>query len=498
MRKAISTLALAAIAAAAAAQTGDLPRVAPEDEGIPSQAVAELLDSLTSLPLTETHSVVIARHGKIVAEIYPDPIKPQYKHTMYSCSKTFVAAGVGLAIADGLLDLSDRVVTFFPESAPQQVSPELDAMTVEHLLTMTSGIEPDWNLRGLTPHWTAAMLAKKAGQPGATFQYDSMCSYLLSAIVQKVTGTTLLEYLKAKLFNPMNITDVQWEYSPEGCSTGGWGLYIQPESLAKFGILLTSQGRWNGQQLIPAEWVELMTTPKVRTNTLDYCYHTWAAEYPRSFRADGALGQYILMEPESQIVVVITECTLGNGVRQRELVWETLMPQLSDTPLPHSASTAELRAKQTTYSLPTPKGQRQNPEAESEAAGKTYRLDDNRLGWTAISICPADSALQVSLTTADGVTTQLACGFERWITTATTAYPPYSISAIGKFNGIDRDFHMAASYAWSDTGQLTLRIQYADWVSAVTASLDFHDSQVSISAIENYSRSSATIKGLAQ
>lgn len=100
-------------------------------------------------------------------------------------------------------------------------------MTVRDLLTMTSGITPDWNMRNLTPDWIRAFLAKPVKTPGKKFEYDSISTYMLSAIVQKVTGMTVLDYLKQKLFTPMHITDVAWEISPEGINTGGWGLHIE-------------------------------------------------------------------------------------------------------------------------------------------------------------------------------------------------------------------------------------------------------------------------------
>ena len=137
------------------ATAGNLPRTTPEAEGIPSSVITALFDSLMSLPDTEMHSIMVLRHGNVVAETYPTPFSPEYNHTMYSCSKTFVGAAVGLAIADNRLRLTDRVATFFPEALPVEISPELAAMTVRDLLTMTSGIQPDWNRRNITDAWIA-------------------------------------------------------------------------------------------------------------------------------------------------------------------------------------------------------------------------------------------------------------------------------------------------------------------------------------------------------
>ena len=184
------------------AQINELPRSTPEAEGVPSKAVTALFDSLMALPKTDIHSVVVVRHGKVIGEIYPAPFAPEYRHTMYSCSKTFVGAAVGLAIADNRLRLTDRVGAFFPELLPDSVSANLADMTVRDLLTMTSGVTPDWNMRNLTPDWIRTFLAKPVKTPGKKFEYDSISTYMLSAIVQKVTGMTLLDYLKQKLFHP--------------------------------------------------------------------------------------------------------------------------------------------------------------------------------------------------------------------------------------------------------------------------------------------------------
>ena len=498
LQKAISAIAVCAAATLTApAQINDLPRATPEETGIPSQALCTLLDSLTALPGTEMHSVVVARHGKVVAEIYPAPIKPEYKHTLYSCSKTFVGAAVGLAIDDGLLSINDNLVSFFPDKLPKTISPQLAAITIENLLTMTSGIEPDWTLRNLTTEWVASMLAKEVKDPGQTFRYDSMCSYLLSAIVQRATGMTLLDYLKTKIFEPMGITDIEWEISPEGYNTGGWGLYAQPEALAKFGILLNHSGLWDGKQLIPADWVAQMTTSKVKTNTLDYCYHTWLADYPGSSRADGALGQYILMHPATDLVVVITECTTGNGIRQRELVWETLMPVMSDTPLPPSDDTATLRHKEASYTLPTPQGN-MHSDNETDMNGRQFDLEGNRLEWASIGFDFHDSTLLATITLDCGDTVRVECGYQNWLTAQTASYPIYSLRPIGRFTGITPPFHVAGSYAWDDNGTLLMRVQYADWVTAVDASVTFtSDESLTLTAQENYAKAPVTIKGTA-
>ena len=249
-------LALSLLASATvSAQIRELERSTPEAEGVPSGAVIALMDSLMGLPKTDIHSVMVLRHGKVIAEAYPAPFAPEYRHTVFSCSKTFVSAAVGLAISENRLRLTDRVASFFSDQLPDSISANLADMTVRNLLNMTSGVTPDWNMRNVRTDWIKGYLGKQVKVPGEHFDYDSMSSYILSAIVQKVTGMKVLDYLRMKLFEPMHITDISWEVSPEGINTGGWGVYIQSESLAKFGQLLLNRGDGKGKQLLPAGWV---------------------------------------------------------------------------------------------------------------------------------------------------------------------------------------------------------------------------------------------------
>lgn len=477
------------------AQVGELPRVRPETQGVPSRAVAELFDSLMALPRTDIHSVLVMRHGAVVGEMYPAPFAPKFRHTMYSCSKTFVGAAVGLAIADNRLRLTDRVGAFFPELLPDTVSPDLARLTVRDLLTMTSGITPDWSMRSLTPDWIKTYLAKPVAGVGTKFQYDSIATYLLSALVQRATGMTLLDYLRAKLFTPLHITEVDWELSPEGYNTGGWGLHIQTESLAKFGQLLLDGGKWHGRQLLPADWVKSMMTEQ-QPGT-GYGFQMWQCEYPGAWRADGALGQYILVIPDKDMVVVITECTLIDGARQRRLVWDKLLPALSDAPLPPAdRDFARLQRKQSTYTLPLPEGKPSSPLARP-FEGKRIRLEANKYGWQTLEWQPAAHrpALQLKVTTDHGQCFTLDFGYRQWLTTPVDVCPPYSISPIGAFTGIPRPFHASGSYAWPEPDVLRLQVHYVDWVSALGLELRFDGTAATLTVRENYSSAPQILNG---
>ena len=475
------------------AQVGELPRSVPEAEGVPSRAIAELFDSLMALPHTDIHSVMVLRHGKVIAEMYPAPFAARYRHTMYSCSKTFVSAAVGLAIADNRLQLTDRVATLLPEYLPDTISGNLAAMNVRDLLTMTSGITPDWDMRSQTPDWIKTYLSKPVSGVGSKFQYDSISTYLLAAIVQKATGMTLLEYLQLKLFNPMHITEVAWELSPEGYNTGGWGLHIQPESLAKFGQLLLDGGKWQGRQLLPARWVkEMMTEQQPGTG---YGYQMWQCEYPGAWRADGALGQYILIVPDKDMVVVITECTLINGINQRRLVWNRLLPSVADTALPLAdRDNKRLQRKEAAYALPVVEG---SAFRSNSLDGHRILLEENKYGWQSLTLHTdrARREVHMDVTTVRGEAYTLSFGYKTWLTATMEACPPYSIAPVDAFKGIGRSFHTAGSYAWATRDVLRLRVHYVDWISALTLDFRTEGRDVTLSVAENYAQGVVTIKG---
>lgn len=479
------------------AQTNELPRSTPEEQGVPSKALIALFDSLTSLPLTDMHSVVVMRHGKVIGEIYPKPYAPEYRHTMYSCSKTFAGIAVGLAISDNRLRLEDRVATFFPEYLPDTVSKDLADMNVKHLLTMASGVKPDWNLRSRRTDWIRGFLEKPVVAPGTKYAYDSMVSYMLCAIVQRVTGKKVTEYLQERIFTPMNVTEWAWEESPEGINTGGWGVHIQPESLAKFGQLILNEGKWEGKQLVPSEWIHEMCKEQMETGREIYGYHIWhCGGYKGAVRADGALGQYVISILDKDMVVVMTEATLGNGRDQRRLIWDILLPNVEDQPLPtNQKDYNRLIKKQDAYKLPEVKGKSTSSFAKNWES-KTIELDKNTFGWKSLSLNFNKKLVTMSVTETNGNNYELPFGYNEWLTTSMDAYPPYSITPKDRFKGLEGPFWVSGSYAWISKEKLQLKAHYVNWVSALE--MTFHleeDGQVRLHVQTNYIKKPYTIQG---
>ena len=307
----------------------DLPRAETPD------SVAQAMDGFFEQAASDSmdiHSVMIVRDGSVIYSRWQSEGVDTVPHVLHSVSKTFTATAVGLAIADGKMALTDKVIDFFPDKLPAEVSENLKAMTVRDLLTMTC----------------EAFLAHPViHEPGTFYLYNSLGTYMCSAIVQKVTGEKVVDYLDTRLFQPLHIDKPKWEESPQGINCGGWGLYLKTEDLAKMGQLLLQKGEWNGQQLIPAEWVAEMSkkqvesinpgtrmedaaakglTPETSDWMQGYGYQMWMCR-PACFRADGARGQYIIVVPDKNAVIAITS---DNGDLQGELnlVWERILPVL--------------------------------------------------------------------------------------------------------------------------------------------------------------------------
>ena len=500
MKRKISSwmLAIGLMASLSAnAQTNELPRSTPEEQGVPSKALVALFDSLHALPLTDMHAVVVMRHGKVIGEMYPKPYAPEYRHTMYSCSKPFVGIAVGLAIEDNRLRLDDRVAAIFPELLPDSVSKDLADMTVRHLLTMASGVKPDWNMRSRGKEWIRTFLSKPVEAPGTKYAYDSMVSYMLAAVVQKVTGKKLTEYLQERVFTPMNVTEWAWEESPEGVNTGGWGVHIQPESLAKFGQLILNEGRWEGKQLVSAEWIREMCKKHRETGREVYGYHIWhCGGHDGAVRADGALGQYVISVLDKDMVVVMTEATLGNGRDQRRLIWDVLLPYIQDEPLPtNKKDYQKLLKKQDGYKLAEVKGKASSAFA-SNWENKTIELGKNTFGWKSLKLNFGKKQVTLTVTETNGKTYELPFGFQQWMTTTFDAYPPYSITPIDRFKGLEGPYYASGSYAWISKEELQLKAHYVNWVSALEMSFRLKEGgEVELHVQTNYIKKPYSISG---
>ena len=316
----------------------DLPRSTPEAQGVSSSAVLSFVEAADK-SIDSLHSFMLVRHGHVVAEGWWSPYGAQSPHSLYSLSKSFTSTAVGLAIAEGKLSLDDEVLKFFPEDAPSKPSKNLKEMRVSDLLRMSTGQQSEPPRTPDQP-WTKTFLSQPVPfKPGTHFLYNTSGTYMLSAIVQKATGMTVLDYLRPRLFEPLGIEHPTWETSPQGISAGGFGLSIRTEDIARFGQLYLQRGKWQGKQLVPEAWVEAATARQTSNGSKPdsdwdqgYGYQFWRCRHG-AFRGDGAFGQFCVVMPEQDAVIAIT-----SGVKDMQavlnLVWDKLLPAMKPSALP--------------------------------------------------------------------------------------------------------------------------------------------------------------------
>jgi CubicO group peptidase (beta-lactamase class C family) len=382
--------------------TKEWPISAPEQQGMSSGALARLVDFGL---FNNMDSLLVARHGTIVLEATYAPFRAGLKHRINSATKSVVSTLVGIALKDGLLGSTDRpVVDFFADRTIANLDDRKKAMTIRHLLDMTSGLdwkEPfDGQLESFiamesSRDWQQFILDRPmAAQPGTAFNYNSGNSHLLSAILTKVTGRSALDYARETLFEPLGIEDVLWRHDPQGISAGGCGLYLQPRDMAKIGTLYLRSGRWEGKQVLPASWIEGVRKANVDmreswARDLRYGSQFWVMPGRDAYLAVGYNRQLIVVMPKLDIVAVVTGTArfppLGGRPSSPNYGFDTLLGFLgaavtSDSEAaPDSTATAYLaeRLRLANIEQPSPVGV---PSAMAKAvSSKTWRFAGNAL-----------------------------------------------------------------------------------------------------------------------
>lgn len=489
------------------ASQSNLPRSTPEQQGVSSQMINTFLDAAKNSK-HEFHSIMILRHGKVIAEGWWDPYKPELKHTMYSVSKSFTATAIGLAVAEKKLSVEDKVISFFPDDVPATISPNLAELRVKHLLSMSVGHDKDpTGLVATQSDWAKAFLrVPVVHAPGTKFVYNSAATYMLSAIVQKVTGQSTHEYLKTRLFAPLAISGTDWETDPENINVGGWGLRLKTEDMAKFGQLFLQKGNWKGKQIIPKEWVDEATTMKIeqdpsalqaRKDSSDwlqgYCYQMWRSRH-NSYRGDGAFGQYILVLPEKDAVIAITSET-ADMQGEFNLVWKYLLPAFGDKTLASDKKALKtLKSNLAGLGLEPETGVN-NSSRESELSARSYGMITNDRDLQGFRLNFKDGVCQLMLDT-DTTDYQIDFGKGKWIYSETVKYGPYLV-ALAKHNrkGLS-PFRIAGSYAWKDEKTLELSLRYIESPHHETIRFTFDGDYVNTEIRSSFTEQSRVAKGV--
>lgn len=292
-----------------------LPTSTPEEEGVSSEYLRQFFEEMDACRGIHPHSVMVLRHGKLIAAGSWKPFTNSVPHMMFSLSKSVTCMAVGLAVDEGLFSLEDKIVSFFPEKAGRPHNRKIESVTVLHLLNMTSGANLNEFGSEVERDWLRAFFAADcAVEPGSGFDYNSMNSYILSAIVCRKSGQTLTEYLTPRLFEPLGIPPVHWDTCPAGIEKGGWGLYLRPIDMAKLGQLFLQKGKWEAdgrlRTLIPEKWVEAATDTAVPTHrgghTSHYGYQIWSFNAEEAYQYNGIFGQYVIVLPKQDMVLAIT------------------------------------------------------------------------------------------------------------------------------------------------------------------------------------------------
>ena len=361
-----------------------LPVSTPEAEGVSSAAVLDFVNYLDKLEFL--HGFVLFRHGKVIARGNWKPYRDEHAHQLFSLSKSFVSMAIGFLRAEGKLALTDRVVSFFPEYDGDDIPAQVREMTLHDLLTMRSG-QPQCYLGAFTvlepyttPYVYRWLRQALKWQPGTHFDYNSGNTYMLSAVVTRLTGQTVTEFLWPRLFAPLGITMPRWLSDPRGINLGGWGLYLKLEDVARFTLLLAQGGKWEGRQIIPEDYLKLATSALADNSENQrrdwengYGLQFWRCSEPSSFRGDGANGQYALVVPKYGMALA-TLSGLGDMGRILIQMWDQLLPAIKgDEPLaPEPAAQEALARKLASLELPKPEG-----AFVSGVAGGTYLLEPN-------------------------------------------------------------------------------------------------------------------------
>ena len=322
-------------------------RATPESQGISSDLFAALLRELDASKDTEMHHFMALRHGKVICECNFAPYPKGMWHITHSMCKSITGMAIGMLIEEEKLKLDENIYDIFPAHINAFSMIFRPVSTVENLLTMTSGVT--FNESGIVSgnDWLGSFLnASVNGKPGTEFQYNSLNTYVLSAIVTKRTGETLTEYLTPRLFGPLGITKYYWETCPKGITKGGWGLFLCAEDMAKLGQLYLQRGKWNGQQLVSEYWIEISTARHLKTqnDTYGYGYQLWMEQRPGSFEYNGMLGQNVIIYPDMDMVLVTNagnkemfqDCIMLNIIRKYFPVNYHPADVLPENPLSHS------------------------------------------------------------------------------------------------------------------------------------------------------------------
>jgi CubicO group peptidase (beta-lactamase class C family) len=447
----------------------------------------------------DLHSFMLLRHGRVVAEGWWSPYAPEHPHMLFSLSKSFTSTAIGLAVAEGRLSVDDFVASHMPHDFPADMNEQLAALRVCHLLTMTSGHDPETvgvMFNQPEGNWARGFLDQPMTHaPGSHFFYENGAAYLLSAVVQQVTGMTMLDYLQRHLFEPLGIDDATWTVCPRGINIGFTGLSLTTEGIARFGQLYLQKGMWQGQRLLSETWVEEATKHQVSNGTnpkvdeeQGYGYLFWRIRHG-AYRGDGMFGQFCIVLPDQDAVLAITGGKEGMEVIQ-DLVWAHVLPAMTTRVLPEDSSSQQaLSKKLANLSIASADGQATSPVAP-KASGRIYDLRAHDQNTERLSFDFGNGPFDITVASIafdfdhngcictlrdDRNSHQIACGHDQWRRGMTT------------FNSTDGHTSqpVAASGAWTADDIYELKCCFVETAFCSTLTCHFVADTITIDWHEN-------------
>ncbi|MFH8448000.1 serine hydrolase domain-containing protein [Streptomyces fungicidicus] len=437
-----------------------LPVSGPAAQGVDAAGVEAFLDALEAAPDIEPHSLMILRHGRLVASGWWAPYTAGRPHLLYSLSKSFTATAAALAEAGGLLDFDAPVLSYFPEFEADITDPRSRAMLVRHVASMASGHEretvdeafgtdPAEPVRGF-------LLQPPHRDPGTVFAYNQPCTYTLAAIVQRVTGQSLTDWLRPRLFDPLGVGETLWQHDRTGRDLGFSGLHAATDAVARLGQLYLDDGMWRGERLLPEGWAARASRPRIPTAGAmgeddrqdwdrGYGYQFWLSRH--GFRGDGAYGQFCLVLPGQDAVIAATTAT----ERMQEylnLVWRHLLPAFRPAPLPgREAADAALRDRLERLELPASGGGHVPPERARDWTGAVFTpyggTCEDQPGLTAAEVTGDDDGGWTLHLTDAGRRLGIRLGGKGWTVT-------------------ERPVPVAVSGGWTDGGTLAVDVVFLE------------------------------------
>lgn len=439
-----------------------LPRSTPEEQGVPSETIGKFFQQVKEKGY-DVHGLMMLRHGKVIAEHWWAPYAPQYQHAMFSATKTFTSMAIGFAVEEGLLNIEDKVMSFFPELLLDTIPPQLAKLTVKHLLTMSVGHAPTSYAGSGISQVRSFLAAKFAYEPGTSFAYNITASHMLSHILTRVSHVTIHEYLKPRLLDPLGIKDVIWEMDNDGVNMGNGGSHMRTSDMAKMGLFLTNKGKWNGKQLLNAAWIEAATTPHIfqhpeRTpeenekvaddGSQGYGYQIWMGRR-HSYRAIGGQNQLIMVLPEYDFVLVC-HSRISDEAGFNSLIYDMLRSMSKAKLKPNDAYNlkAEIAQYETKRPFPAPSTQK------VITSTRRFKMEENPAGIRSL-LFRFDAAGNCYLTfVTSSAIHNIPFGLDSWLygmtdrtlSIARTVYPnPMAVTPV----------HTAGICAWTGNNQLS-------------------------------------------